>query len=54
MIYALLFYWIVAGVAMWAQPSKSCGFPGELVILFFCLLFGGICMPAKLLAKMVS
>ena len=55
MIYLLAFYWIVAGFAFFALPDHS-GYtdrhPNKM--LAACLVFGGIMIPARLLAKVLK
>jgi hypothetical protein len=55
MIYAAItIYWIVAGCAFYMQPSKS-GTPSqEFFALMVCMVIGGILVPAKLIAKVIS
>lgn len=55
MIYFLIFYWIVAGLAYRALPDPSgMNRSMPLLALLLSLIFGGILMPARLLVKLAS
>lgn len=52
MIYALFFYWLVTGIALFMLPSKSAKHDFEEFVA--CLFLGGIVFPAALLVRVLT
>lgn len=55
MFYALLIYWVIAGVATWGFPDPS-GAQAKYPIAIFilCMLTGGVIVPARFVTKAVK
>lgn len=54
MIYVAILYWLVTGFALYLLPSSKSTPSQELFVFVFCLLIGGIVVPARLVAKVIS
>lgn len=55
MIYALLFYWLIAAIVTFlinpqSIPKDALGFS---IVILICLLFGGFVVPALILCRLV-
>lgn len=54
MIYAIVFYWLISGFATWMLPTSQPMPRGAGAFIFvFCMLLGGIIIPARAIAKAV-
>jgi hypothetical protein len=56
MVIAVVFYWLICGWATFMLPTKGPDPRGvhALVIFGLCMVFGGLVIPARLIAKLAS
>jgi hypothetical protein len=49
MIWALAFYWIVTGLALWRISPHD-----DIVEFIICMLLGGVLTPAQIISKALT
>lgn len=54
MIYALVFYWLVCGIRCYLETPLCQLYDREVMMAVLCLIFGGILVPARLIAKVIK
>lgn len=55
MIYLIVFYWLVCGVALWSVVDRLYDSTSVRILYFlFSVVIGGIVVPAKIVMKLVA